>query len=155
VERLSEKSQRGPQLSLTATVESIDPAAFTDQAAIDYVLAVRILHAGSVIMTDAVGATETMLFGPFWSPYTGQIHAQSVASTLFGQSRKVNPEKSGSPVGPKLIHATESLCTTTTCSHYSRCVRSRKSHPHGFRRAIHAGSCKRTSENFPSTHSAE
>ncbi len=55
VERLSEKSRRGPQLSLKAT--------------------------------------ETMLFGPFWALYTGQIHAQSVASSLFGQSRKVNSQK--------------------------------------------------------------
>jgi len=39
-----------------ATVKSIDPAAFMDQAAIDYVLAVRALHAGSVIMTHAVFA---------------------------------------------------------------------------------------------------
>jgi hypothetical protein len=38
----------------TATVKSIDLAAFMDHTAIDYVLAVRILHAGSVIMTDGV-----------------------------------------------------------------------------------------------------
>src|SRR5215210_8702711 len=37
---------------------------------------------------SALRASETMLFGPFWPPYTGQIHAQSVASTLFGQSRR-------------------------------------------------------------------
>ena len=35
-------------------VESIDLAAFMDQAAIDYVLAVRVLHAGSIIVTHAV-----------------------------------------------------------------------------------------------------
>src|SRR5215210_9341028 len=35
---------------------------------------------------SALRASETMLFGPFWPPYTGQIHAQSVDSTLFGQS---------------------------------------------------------------------
>jgi hypothetical protein len=34
-----------------------------------------------------------MLFGPFWPPYTGQIHAQSVANTLFGQSQKENSAK--------------------------------------------------------------
>jgi hypothetical protein len=28
-----------------------------------------------------------MLFGPFLPPYTGQVHAQSVASILFGQFR--------------------------------------------------------------------
>jgi hypothetical protein len=37
-----------------ATVKSIGPAAYMDQAAIDYVLAVRVLHADSVIMTHAV-----------------------------------------------------------------------------------------------------
>src|SRR5215208_5055036 len=34
-----------------------------------------------------------MLFGPFWPPYTGQIHAQSVASTLFGQSLMASSPK--------------------------------------------------------------
>ena len=43
-------------LHSTATVKSIDLAAYMDQAAIDYVLAVRALHAGSVIMTHAVSA---------------------------------------------------------------------------------------------------
>src|SRR3954453_421340 len=38
----------------TATVKSIDPAAFMNQAGSDCVLAVRVLHAGSVIMTHAV-----------------------------------------------------------------------------------------------------
>src|SRR5215213_6898512 len=45
------------------------------------------------VHNSALGATETMLFGPFWPPYTGQIHAQSVASTLFGQSQKSNSRK--------------------------------------------------------------
>src|SRR5215213_1940243 len=49
----------------------------------------------SGVHNSALGATETMLFGPFWPPYTGQIHAQSVASTLFGQSRKDNSRKFG------------------------------------------------------------
>jgi hypothetical protein len=44
----------GPPAAPTATVKSIDLAAYMDQAAIDYVLAVRALHAGSVIMTHAV-----------------------------------------------------------------------------------------------------
>ena len=39
----------------SATVKSIDPDAFMDQAASDHVLALRVLHAGSVIMTHAVG----------------------------------------------------------------------------------------------------
>src|SRR5215212_5702002 len=56
-------------------------------------------------MTDALGATETMLFGPFWPPYTGHIHAQSVASTLFGQSLRETVWKFGmspgsGPLGP-------------------------------------------------------
>jgi hypothetical protein len=38
----------------TATVKSIDPAAFMDQAGSDYVLAGRVLHAGSIVMTHAV-----------------------------------------------------------------------------------------------------
>src|SRR5215217_1218298 len=45
------------------------------------------------VHSSALGATETMLFGPFWSPYTGQIHAHSVASTLFGQSLQKLSEK--------------------------------------------------------------
>src|SRR5215213_659465 len=45
------------------------------------------------VHNSALGATETMLFGPFWPPYTGHIHAQSVASTLFGQSRKGRSRK--------------------------------------------------------------
>jgi hypothetical protein len=44
-----------PSKKPTATVKSIDPAAFMDQASSDYVLAVRVLHAGSIIMTHAVG----------------------------------------------------------------------------------------------------
>src|SRR5215203_6039196 len=28
-------------------------------------------------------ATETVLFGPFWPPYTGKIYARSVAHTSF------------------------------------------------------------------------
>jgi hypothetical protein len=39
----------------TATVKSIDLAAFMEKAAIDYILAVRVLHVGSIIMTHAVG----------------------------------------------------------------------------------------------------
>src|SRR5215213_1027190 len=48
------------------------------------------------VHNSALGATETMLFGPFWPPYTGHIHAQSVASTLFGQSLCVVGPKTGS-----------------------------------------------------------
>jgi hypothetical protein len=40
---------------ITATVKSIDLAAFMDQAAIDYVLAVRVSRVSSIIMTHAVG----------------------------------------------------------------------------------------------------
>jgi hypothetical protein len=38
----------------TATVKSTDPDAFMDQAASDYVLAVRVRRAGSIIMTHVV-----------------------------------------------------------------------------------------------------
>src|SRR5215212_6256112 len=38
------------------------------------------------VHNSAFGATEITLCGPFRPPCTGQIHAQSVASTLFGQS---------------------------------------------------------------------
>lgn len=48
-------------LGPTATVKSIDPAAFMDQAASDYVLAVRVLYAGSIIMTHAVRRYDTKL----------------------------------------------------------------------------------------------
>src|SRR5918997_3805472 len=37
---------------------------------------------------EALRATETVLLDPFWPPCTGQIHARSVPSTLFGQSQK-------------------------------------------------------------------
>jgi hypothetical protein len=50
----------------TATVKSIDLAAFMDQAAIDYVLAVRVLHVSSIIMTHAVGTRII--------PFTEQAH---------------------------------------------------------------------------------
>ena len=40
----------------TATVKSIELAAFMDQAGSDHVLAVRVSHAGSIIMTLAVAA---------------------------------------------------------------------------------------------------
>jgi hypothetical protein len=40
----------------TATVKSIDPDAFMDPAASDYVLAVRVRHAGSIVMAHAVGS---------------------------------------------------------------------------------------------------
>jgi hypothetical protein len=39
---------------LTAMVKNIDPDVFMEQAASDYVLAVRVLHAGSIVMTHAV-----------------------------------------------------------------------------------------------------
>jgi hypothetical protein len=42
----------------TATVKSIDLAAFMEQAAIDYVLAERVLHVSSIIMTHAVSSLE-------------------------------------------------------------------------------------------------
>jgi hypothetical protein len=35
--------------------KSIDPAAFMDQAGSDYALAGRVLHAGSIVLTHAVG----------------------------------------------------------------------------------------------------
>src|SRR5215212_2886153 len=54
------------------------------------------------VHSSALGATETMLFGPFCAPYTGHIHAQSVASTLFGQSLKVNSPKFAS----RILHRT-------------------------------------------------
>ena len=31
----------------------------------------------------ALQATETVLFGPFWPPYTSQIHARGLAPTPF------------------------------------------------------------------------
>jgi hypothetical protein len=39
-------------------VKNIDPDVFMEQAASDYVLAVRVLHAGSIVMTHAVGTTS-------------------------------------------------------------------------------------------------
>ena len=41
-------------MSITATVKSIELAAFMDQAGSDYVLAERVLHAGSIVLTHAV-----------------------------------------------------------------------------------------------------
>jgi thiamine monophosphate synthase len=46
---------RGTNASLfTATVKSIELAAFMDQAGSDYVLAGRVLHTGSIVLTHAV-----------------------------------------------------------------------------------------------------
>src|SRR5215213_6812459 len=44
-----------PIICLTATVKSIELAAFMDQAGSDYVLAGRVLHTGSIVLTHAVG----------------------------------------------------------------------------------------------------
>ena len=38
----------------------------------------------------ALRATETVLFGPFWPPYTLQIYARSDAHTPFSKSRQVS-----------------------------------------------------------------
>src|SRR5829696_416613 len=54
----------------------------------------------------AVRATETVLFGPVWPPYTGQIHARSVARTLFGQFQKPCSRK-------PLFHPLGCLCVRT------------------------------------------
>jgi hypothetical protein len=51
------KSKREIICCPTATAKSIDLEAFMDQAASDYILAVRVWHAGSIIMTHAVNAT--------------------------------------------------------------------------------------------------
>jgi hypothetical protein len=48
------RARRARAEAATATVKSIELAAFVDQAAIDYVLAVRVLHVSSIIMTHAV-----------------------------------------------------------------------------------------------------
>src|SRR5215213_3670282 len=63
----------------------------------------------SGVHNSALGATETMLFGPFWPPYTGQIHAQSVASTLFGQSQRDCPKSLGGGGSVALQSAEKSL----------------------------------------------
>jgi hypothetical protein len=49
----------GGEQATTATVKSIDLAAFMDQAAIDYVLAVRVSYVSSIIMTHAVRPSLT------------------------------------------------------------------------------------------------
>jgi hypothetical protein len=61
-------------------------------------------------------------------------------------------QKFGCPIGPALIRAPESLCTTTTCSPHSRGSRGRRTRPRCPRASFYARSCKRTSEN---THKAK
>ena len=51
---LGSSSSKDMEMGPTATVKSIDSDAFMDQADSDYVLAERVLHAGSIIMTHAV-----------------------------------------------------------------------------------------------------
>src|SRR5215216_1332452 len=58
-------------------------------------------------------------------------------------------------IGPRLIHALGSLCTTTTCRPLPRRLSGLRSHPRGSRSTLYARSCKRTSQNTPSTHSGE
>ena len=71
----------------TATVKSIDPHAFMEQAGSDYVPTVRVWHAGSTIMTHAVGMrrvsrqTSFTLFTEMPSP------TASVSSGSLGQAR--------------------------------------------------------------------
>jgi hypothetical protein len=58
-------------------------------------------------------------------------------------------------IGPELIHHPGSLCTTTTYSPRPCGWRGQRSHSRGTRAAFYASSCKRTSENSPSTHLGE
>src|SRR5215213_4334265 len=46
----------GFEMHSTATVKSIELAAFMEQAGSDYVLAGRVLHAGSIVLTHAVAS---------------------------------------------------------------------------------------------------
>jgi hypothetical protein len=74
----AERPPLGARGSLTATVKSIDPAAFMEKAASDYVLALRVLHAGSIIMTHAVEAAHASEDTPQPSPNSmdqGHTHA--------------------------------------------------------------------------------
>jgi hypothetical protein len=72
---------------------------------------------------------------------------QTVSEGVFSEVGV--PDKIG------LIYATESLCITTTCSPHSRGLMGSRSHPRSHMVAFYARSCKRTSENTPSTHSGE
>jgi hypothetical protein len=47
-----------PAWDATTIVKSIGPATFMDQAGSDYVLAGRVLHAGSIVLTHAVGGNR-------------------------------------------------------------------------------------------------
>src|SRR5215218_5968329 len=58
---------------------------------------------------------------------------------LFTQvAWKVNSPKSGGPIGPHLIHAPGSLCTTTTCSLHCRGSRSPRRHLRGHMAAFYS-----------------
>jgi hypothetical protein len=61
----------------TATVKSIEPAVFMDQAGSNYVLAGRVLHVGSIIMTYAVERTSTCRYVAYLSRnlgHSGVVH---------------------------------------------------------------------------------
>src|SRR5215204_3108945 len=58
-------------------------------------------------------------------------------------------------LGPRLIHALGSLCTTTTCRSHIRGGSGLRSHPRASQSEIYARSYIRTSRNFPSTQSGE
>src|SRR5215213_152210 len=68
---------------------------------------------------------------------------------------KVNSEKFGRLLELRFIHILASLCATTTCSVASYASRRREWPVAPVQDRCYAGSCKRTSENNPSTHSGE
>jgi hypothetical protein len=70
-------------------------------------------------------------------------------------SWKGNSEKFGRLLEPHSIHILASLCTTTTCSVASYAYRRRECAVAPAWDRCYAGSCIRTSENSPSTHSDE
>ena len=81
--------QNGPKsiVSVVPKAELQTPLGLFGQSQRDCPKSPRGVH------SSALGATETMLFGPICAPNSGKIHAQSVASTLFGQSLKANSRK--------------------------------------------------------------
>ena len=76
-------------------------------------------------------------------------------AAIYPSAWKDDSEKYEHPIGPAPIQIYESLCTTTTYSAYPYGIGRLRRYPHCLLGEIYAGSCKRSSQNLPSTHSGE
>src|SRR5215212_8830817 len=86
---------------LTATVKGIELAAFMDQAGSDYVLAGRVVHTGSIVLTHAVGTSFRDISARF--QYTLAVHSCCVPLTSVSWTRKQETRIPGWAVSPLAI----------------------------------------------------